>query len=274
MRLTAQLRHRSHRLDLFVPTKRDVSILMNLYEHRVLTTSQLCQLHFTNIRITRRRLLHLFRNGLVTRFRPHADRGSLPYHYVLDELGARIVGARKEIDFERLHFRKDRALTLLNSPRLTHKVETNDFMCSLVYACRQDGRYRLRVWWGESRCVAAWGGLVRPDGFAILEGPGQRKSFFLELDRGTESDRRRLEEKIRDYQNVAASPDCADSLLFCFPTEKRERFAREALVGSGVPVATATRDRHHGEPLGNNWLLIGGSDRVSILSLPDRRGRS
>lgn len=55
----------AHRL-----TRRDFDILVELYEHRVLTTPQIYQLHFETHTRASKRMLQLYRLGLVERFRP------------------------------------------------------------------------------------------------------------------------------------------------------------------------------------------------------------
>ncbi len=91
----------SHRL-----TKRDYQILIELHEHRVLITPQIYELHFDTLTRASKRMLQLYRLGLVERFRPHVPTGSAPWHYTLDEPGARLVAARQEIDFRDFPFKK------------------------------------------------------------------------------------------------------------------------------------------------------------------------
>src|SRR6266511_2767554 len=55
----------AHRL-----TSRDFQILIELHEHRVLTTSQIYELHFDTFTRASKRMLQLYRLGLIERFRP------------------------------------------------------------------------------------------------------------------------------------------------------------------------------------------------------------
>jgi hypothetical protein len=84
----------AHRL-----TERDRSILTMLYRHRVFTTDQLAEMYFDNTNTAQHRLTTLYRLRLVDRFQPLDDRyASLPYHYVLDQLGAMVVAAERGED--------------------------------------------------------------------------------------------------------------------------------------------------------------------------------
>ncbi len=71
-------------------TERDRSILTMLYRHRVFTTDQLAaRFTSTTSTPTQHRLTTLYKLRLHDRFQPPDHRyASLPYHYVLDELGA------------------------------------------------------------------------------------------------------------------------------------------------------------------------------------------
>lgn len=255
-------------------TERDQRICVDLYEHRVLTTFQLFELHFPSYVRARRRLLELHRLGLIWRTRPRKRPGSLPWHYVLDELGVLIVAESRGIETGELRFRFDRALGMLDSPRLRHLRETNGFFTRLVYACRTDHRgYRLGLWWGERACSEQWDGLVRPDGLGRLDGPQGSITFALELDRGTEQ-RDRLEAKLERYLLVASVPDSPEVVLFCFPGGEREQSARQVLRRPGLAVATSTGERHLVDPLGQVWRPLGSDRRVRLIDLGRAGGRA
>ena len=69
-------------------SQRDQLICIHLYEHRVLTTEQLYELHFSSPRRARSRLARLHEMGVLWRNRPRAQLRSLPWHYTLDAIGA------------------------------------------------------------------------------------------------------------------------------------------------------------------------------------------
>jgi predicted transcriptional regulator len=251
----------SHRL-----TRRDFEILIELYEHRVLTTPQIYELHFDTRTRASKRMLQLYRLGLVERFRPHTPTGSAPWHYTLDEPGARLVAARQEIDFRDFTFKKARIFDVVGSPRLRHRVECNGFFARLTLACRRRGW--LLEWTGERRATARWYEHISPDGMGHIIAGEREISFFLEYDRGTEN-HGQLENKISRYRIVGRTVVCPDALLFVFPSPSRERQARRALIGAGgLTVATAVRHHALRDPLGSVWLPLQDDRRVPILDLP------
>jgi hypothetical protein len=73
-------------------TARDHQLLNWPSDHGVLTTPQISAALFPSLDFTQRRLSRLTTIGVVDRFRPlKLDGGSLPYHYVLDQLGAEVA---------------------------------------------------------------------------------------------------------------------------------------------------------------------------------------
>lgn len=256
----------SHRL-----TRRDYQILMELHEHRLLTTPQIYELHFDTLTRASKRMLQLYRLGLVERFRPHTPTGSAPWHYTLDEPGARLVAARQEIDFREFPFKKARIFDVVGSPRLRHRVECNGFFARLTLACRRRG-WRLE-WTGERRAAAQWdssatmGPLVTPDGIGRITAGDREISFFLEYDRGTEN-HDQLARKIDRYRFVGRTGRAPDALLFVFPSAGREREVRRSLPGSGFTLATAVRRDVLRDPVGIVWLPLDDDRRRTILDLP------
>jgi Replication-relaxation len=250
----------AHRL-----TERDFEILVQLYEHRVLTTRQIYELHFDTYTRASKRMLQLYRLGLVERFRPHTPTGSAPWHYTLDEPGARLVAARQEIDFKDFTFKKARIFDVVGSPRLRHRVECNGFFARLTLACRRRG-WRLE-WIGERRACSSWDSIISPDGIGRIVAGDREISFFLEYDRGTEN-HDQLENKTYRYRIVGRTARSEDALLFVFPSGARERSARSTLVDASVPVATAVRGDVLRHPLGTVWLPLHDDRRRMILDLP------
>ncbi len=253
-------------------TERDQRICEDLFEHRILTTIHLYELHFRTYPRARKRLLELYRLGLVWRTRPPKHPGSFPWHYVLDEPGALVVAATRGIEREELSFRFDKVLGILDSNKLRHLRETNGFFTRLAHACRcSDSTYHLAEWLGQRTCAERWQGLIRPDGLGRIQGPRGSVGFALELDRGTES-RDQLSDKLERYALIASAPDAPDVVLFCLPTPDREQSVRPVLRHPGVLVATSTVDRHGAAPLGPVWRIVGDDQRVSIGDLSGARG--
>jgi len=251
--------------------RRHHQILIELHEHRVLTTPQIYELHFDTLTRASKRMLELYRLGLVERFRPHVPTGSAPWHYTLDEPGARLVAARQEIDFRDFPFKKARIFDVVGSPRLRHRVECNGFFARLALACRRRG-WRLE-WTGERRAAAQWdssmavGPVITPDGIGRIVAGDREISFFLEYDRGTEN-HEQLARKMDRYRVVQRTALRLDALLFVFPSSARERAVRRSLSGPGFTLATAVRAQALHDPLGPVWLPLDDDRRCSILDLP------
>ena len=208
-------------------TERDQLICVDLFEHRVLTTNQLFELHFTSLQRTRARLLQLYDMGILWRSRPRAHLGSLPWHYTLDEIGAWIVAEHLGIEPREVGYRDDRKRTLVDSPRLSHTRSANSFFSRMIYVAQStDSAVQVAEWRGETWCARRWQEHVRPDGFARLGDAGDSLEFVLELDLGTEN-RSRLEDKMERYRVLARAATSPDVVLFCFPSEAREASARQ-----------------------------------------------
>ena len=252
-------------------TERDQLICLDLHEHRVLTTEQLYELHFPSVQRARARLTQLYELGVIWRTRPHTRFGSLPWHYVLDEMGALIVAEYLGIDQRELGYRADQRRGFIDNQRLRHTKAANGFFTRMIFATRSSKNLlQVAEWRGEAWCARRWQMLIRPDGYARLERVAGSLELLLELDLGTEN-LGRLEDKMERYRVLSRAITAPDVVLFCFPSAAREASARRVLGGTPMPVATATFDRHLGEPLGPNWLLIEGDRRFRLAELPARR---
>jgi hypothetical protein len=248
-------------------TARDRAICETLYEHHVLTAPQLAQLHFNSPERARQRLVALHQLQVLERFRPHRERGSHPYHYLLDRLGAQLVASQRGIDVADLDWTRAKSLRLATSTQLQHLIEASGFFCRLAHALRHTPGAGPLAWWGQRRCGHAWGDLVRPDGHARLTLPTGRLDVWLEWDRGTEP-HARLREKLDRYEELALALERPLTLLFVAPSERRERRILDRLpAASGVRVLTTTAERHHANPLARNWLAVGAQRRVALGEL-------
>jgi hypothetical protein len=266
-------------------TTRDRQICLDIYKHRVLTIHQLADLHFTQPRKARERMLELYERGVVRRFQPRRSKGSAAYHYVLGELGAYIVAGYYDLDVKKIKPRMVEDQKLAHSAKLPHLLETHDFFIVLIKRTRVVEGHQLVRWWSEDRCKIEWSNdngppLLRPDAQGIVRHPQGSCSFFLELDRGTERGGR-LAAKLHDYDWVVRDRRRLDSyvgqrtpdvLLFLFPSENRELHARKHLYSfQHLCVATSHRARHETDPLGDNWMpVVDGSFgyRVPLSELP------
>ena len=150
----------AHRL-----TERDRQISTMLSRHRVFTTDQLAEMYFDNVNTAQHRLTTLYKLRLVDRFRPLDYRyASLPYHYVLDELGAMVVAAERGDDPDKSRWRADKVLAIGKSQRLAHLVGVNGFFAALLAASRRKADFDLPLWWSERRCANQIDRIAQPDG--------------------------------------------------------------------------------------------------------------
>jgi len=224
-------------------TDRDRHILRLIRWHRVLTTSQVQMMFFSDRNTAQHRMTRLYQLRLVERFRPpHAGREA-EYHYVLDRLGAFVVAVMALPDLDRevkLRWRTDQALAIATSQRLAHTVGTNDLFVRLVAAGRHNPDAELVTWWGERYCKANLGEVVRPDGVGVWREGEASITFCLEYDRGTEP-LGRISAKADDYARLERAWGVVFWLLVVVPGPRRERGVRAALAGTGLALATATR---------------------------------
>ncbi len=120
---------------------------------------------------------------------------------------------------------------------------------------------------------AVGGVAIQPDGAGRVRGEGSEVRFFFELDRGTETHRQLLA-KLRRYSEVALLPDVPGTLLFVFPTERREMETRKVLRVAGMSVATTVLELAMADPLAPVWLPIGHPIRLPLLDLARSRSHT
>jgi len=285
-------------------TGRDRWTFGMLVEHRVLTTTQLTALAFTGRREAERRLAALWAWRCIDRFRPHTalGGGSAPFHWVLDDAGAAVLAAGHGLSDAEFGYRRATALAIAHSQRLTHTVGANSFLTALATAhpitsagadstgtgTRVEGR--LVDWWGERRCAAAWGDLVRPDAAAAWQTPnpaghgatagraaagsaaiggaaaGGLLGFAVEYDTGAET-LARVAAKLGDYADLAAAAGQILPVLFWLPSVARESALHRHLDPTGLLVATAAADHAAtaGGPTGGVWRPAAPPERGRVL---------
>jgi hypothetical protein len=237
-----------------------------LYDHRVLTTSQIADIGFDSLRRAQQRLSLLYDFDVVDRFQPRRFSGSGPFHYSLGKAGAFVIAAEREVELSDLHWRPEDHTALSTSRHLGHLVGCNGFFTGLLRAARASSGLVLDNWWSARRCAKAWGVVVRPDGYAIWVEHGQRAPFFLEYDNGTET-LGRLEAKLPGYAKLARAVGHPNWVLFSFPSVGREANARRVLAHPDVPVATAVLSAGEA-PHGPVWQPVGqGGTRRHLIDL-------
>lgn len=164
-------------------TDRDRAILCLLADHRVLTSDQLADALFGLPTTARHRLTQLHQLRVVQRFSPFVSKGSAPYHYVLDRLGAEVVAAERGVEAKKL-WRQDRSLVLARSRTLERVVSINGFFTALMGEARRRPECHLLEWWSAARCEEWCGDLVKPDAYGAWEEDGTVVGFFVWIDRG------------------------------------------------------------------------------------------
>lgn len=233
-------------------TERDRWMARMVFEHRVLHAGQISAVAFPSPNAGRRRLQELHHWSVFDRFRPRILDGSAPQHYVLGPAGADVLAGEHGLDTKTLGYRRERAMSIVHSPRLAHTVGLNGWFLSLVArAVWAQAGESLCAWWSEQRCARYFGDLVRPDGYGRWYEPDSGESeFFLEYDRGTETTTT-LAHKLDGYAQLAASTGIATPVLVWLPSTSRETHIRTMLARAWrslnqpqlVPVATAAASR-------------------------------
>jgi hypothetical protein len=109
---------------------------------------------------------------VLDRFRPSRPRGegSAPWHWILDEAGARIVAEHKETERRRLKWSHATALALADSSKLRHRIEVNEFFARLAEELAAVGGW-LSEWYSERTTQHLFNTRLIPDGYAVLQLP-------------------------------------------------------------------------------------------------------
>ncbi|UJW32610.1 replication-relaxation family protein [Saccharothrix sp. AJ9571] len=231
-------------------TDRDRWLCRMLFEHHVLTSTQIVDIAFPSRRAANLRLRDLYRWGVLHRFQPHRDFGSHPMHYVLDTAGAVAIAHEAGLDPKELGYNREREVGRAYSLQLGHTIGCNGLFTALIRRSRQPGATgTLTAWWSATRCGRHWGDIVNPDGYGRWRQDGRDVEWFVEFDFGTEQ-LSRLADKLTRYARLADTTGITTPILLWFPTATREASARRALADAlraldhpgRVPVATTSAE--------------------------------
>jgi len=233
-------------------TERDRQIVLDCYEHHVLTTGQIERLHFTGARTARERLYVLYELRVLDRFRPPWRRGegSTPYHWILDEAGAHVVAELHGLDRRELKWRHSTALALSHSAKLRHLLEINEFFARLSQEAVQAGG-ALTEWYGERSSQQLFDGEINPDGYGVVAHPSHDPiHVVLELDRATEPTSTLRDKAIRYAKALPRSvlSESRPVIILAVPTPARASAATAVTVNASAPISVAVWDRA-GSPL-------------------------
>jgi hypothetical protein len=233
-------------------TGRDVAILLDLYQYRYLSFSQLVRLHFPSPDAAYLRLRILKREGLVKTFHAPAIT-ELIFH--LDSEGAKVVAAELDTEVAELSWYRY-SKTPKDYYYLRHFLAINDFRILLTQACVETPITLLGFipeYIGEKTKQGHVKKYLRdsvkeyshtPDGVFALEKDGNTAIFFLEIDRGLEtvSDPEKgfmkcvifylnyfVARKYERYEADFGKPFKSFRALVITPSQKRLQHMREAV---------------------------------------------
>jgi hypothetical protein len=245
-------------------TVRDRWITRMVAEHRTLTSTQIAAIAFTSRRAANLRLLQLYQWRILDRFQPHVAVGSAPMFYVLDVAGAHTLAYEDGLDPQALHFHAERSVGIGHSIRLAHLHGVNTVFTGLIAHARQHPDTAVTAWWPETRCVRAFGDLVRPDGYGKWREADREIEWFLEHDTGSYA-LTKVTTKLADYATLATTTNITTPVLFHFTSAAREAHARAALAAAHhdlprpeqVPIATtASLAEEDTDMSGRVWLPL------------------
>ncbi len=224
-------------------TLRDRELLDRLAQHEPLSTSELCLLFFTGARACRGRLLKLEQQKLLTRVYPSREwrGGATEALWFLSPHGRQMIGASA---------RRPPGLSI---PDLEHRRAAAGFFLDLVRGSLDTPGEGLYRWLGEQQAQHGTGPTVRPDGYGRYLLPDGEITFYLEIDRGTETTKR-VKDKLAAYQRALAADrnrDRGNILLVCESRRRLASLARCAPAGPPWVWGTTDRKRYRLLPAGD-----------------------
>jgi hypothetical protein len=244
-----------------VVTARDRELLDRLSQSEPLFTSELCVLFFTGLRVCRRRLASLEAQDLLTRVYPARSHrgGTSEALWFLSPDGRQAIGA------------PSRRPPGLSIPDLEHRRAVAGFFLALIARSQTRPGEGLYRWLGEQQAQHGTGPSVRPDGYGRYLLADGEITFYLEIDRGTETTRR-VASKLDAYHHaLAADPDRehGNILLVCDSRRRLSNLTRCA--PTGPPWIWGTIDREHYELLPARKQRRAFPELPAVLRDPDRR---
>lgn len=215
---------------------RDRELLDRLSQSEPLSTSELCLLFFSGVRTCRDRLVKLEAHDLLLRVYPARSHrgGRSEALWFLSAHGRRAIGAPA---------RRPPGLSI---PDLEHRRAAARFFLALIERSLTRPGEGLYRWLGEQQAQQGTGASVRPDGYGRYLLADGEITFYLEIDRATES-ARRVKAKLDAYrQALAADPnrDRGNILLICESRRRLANLARCAPPGPPWVWATSDRERY------------------------------
>ena len=203
-------------------TARDHHVIELLGTHKTMTAEQFARFVYPNIDRARHRLHQLASRGVLARFRRFTpEAGSLPFVYILGDLGAAIHAATHGEPLPKPSEVIERIVRLQHSAALRHHLGVVDFFTRLHAAAKRNPDTELVEWFNQYQAAAKCGDILHPDGYGAWVEHERRTTFFYEHDTGTEQ-LATLMTKIDRYAAVAVA-DVARPVLFELPSSAREK---------------------------------------------------
>src|SRR6266542_2372449 len=247
--------------------ERDHALLLNLLEHKVLTTHQIKSLFFRSFRRCQHWMKELKDLGLVSSFSVGRGfgEGRPPACWFLTKEGLAAIAEAKDIRASDLPWVPDHGYR--TSQMLAHRLGVNAFFCALAEASRAHQGHCL-VTWRPEHWVRTKAAKVKPDGFGRYLHPDGACEFYLEYDRGTEAFGA-LARKLEGYLQLAAGWTTEQELRVSeSPPHRSGGGAR-----GGGRLGASTRDRAPARPrLVGDLLPAVRCERGAAL--PARRARA
>jgi Replication-relaxation len=266
--------HNPEGLDI---TARDVEILRGLFECRILTVEQIAALHFEDRQAAARKRIWKLKKADLVRERPR--RAYEPAVLFLSRRALRLLIEQGHItDYPKLSVAAYEKRTRVSPLTLRHEIEVNDVKAAFAKAIRLTSGLQLPQFSTWPTLFQFWGYTrrgqrvrVQPDGFLRIRQGVEQHSFFLEVDRSSES-HWRIAEKIECYldfyrrgglalRNGRPKHDYKGfpfRVLVVFRNAERRNNAAERLIGQQPPILSiavlATIDEVRMNPLGPIWI--------------------
>ena len=195
--------------------KRDLDILVSVYEFGFLTRQQIQRLFDFNCTTRANiRLRKLFDHGYLSRrFLPTTRGASQTLHFLGSE-GVSLISERSGLDALAIRKRQKDFLSR-KELFLTHDLLLNDVRIAFYRALASQPGLKLDRWVSSSDCLQEWSMpiagvnrpqkmIFRPDGYVRYFQDSKVFGCFLEVDRSTMSNSR-FQSKVRLYLNYARS---------------------------------------------------------------------
>lgn len=180
-------------------------MVLALYQYRFLTAEGICALLDLPRDVVQARLEALAAAGFLTRIRrPTLWEEPVPDVYALEQRGANLVATELGLDRAQVKWSPSRNRVKLLF--LEHTLRVNDVRIAFTLAARGYHDQKLLTWRQGQQIAdrvpdpddATKWLPVRPDGYFCYRVGERRAHFFLEVDLGTETNRR-YQQKVKAY---------------------------------------------------------------------------